>query len=118
MAAAMRKLVALLERLTSAAERQAQAGERIAGALETIAHSPEWKSVAASVARLTDHLTPDAPAVVGTPYVAGRLGCTTVWVAEMVRLGQIPGGCLVPGTGGGKPWKFHRAKIDDWLASR
>jgi hypothetical protein len=36
----------------------------------------------------------------------------------MVRLGQIPTDCLVPGTGGGKPWKFHRAKIDDWLASR
>jgi hypothetical protein len=118
MAATMRKLVALLERLTSAAERQADAGQRIADALEVIVHSPDLKSLAASGARLTDHFTPVAPAVVGTPYVAGRLGCTTVWAAEMVRLGQIPTGCLVPGTGGGKPWKFHRAKIDDWLASR
>jgi hypothetical protein len=114
----MRKFFILLERLITAVERQAKAGERIADALERGALSPEWKSIAASLARLTNHLVPDAPAVVGTPYVSRRLGCSAVWVAEMVRLEQIPKGCLVQGTGNGRPWKFHRAKIDEWMASR
>ena len=50
--------------------------------------------------------------------VAKQLGCTTVWIAEMVRSGDIPKSCLVPGTGNGRPWKFYRAAIDRWLASR
>jgi hypothetical protein len=75
-------------------------------------------SIPASLARIADALTPQVPDVVGTPYVAGRLGCTTVWVAEMVRNGEVPKTCLVPGTGHGKPWKFYRRKIDEWLASR
>jgi len=40
---------------------------------------------------------------------------TTVWVAEMASEGRIPRGCIVPGTGEGKVWKFHRAKIDYWI---
>src|SRR5690606_31508199 len=46
------------------------------------------------------------PELVGTPYVAERLGCTTVWVTELIRSGEIPIGCIAPGTGNGKPWKF------------
>ena len=58
------------------------------------------------------------PSVVGTPYVAGKLGCTTVWVSELARKGDIPKACVVPGTGIGKPWKFFRVKIDGWIAER
>jgi hypothetical protein len=75
-------------------------------------------SVADSLARIADALDPPPPDVVGSPYVAGRLGCTTVWVAEMARSGAIPASCVVPGTGNGKPWKFHRERIDRWLAAR
>ena len=75
-------------------------------------------SVADSLARIADALDPPPPDIVGSRYVADRLGCTTVWVAEMVRDGVIPSRCIVPGTGTGKPWKFFRAKIDVWIESR
>ena len=55
---------------------------------------------------------------VDTTYVAERLGCTTVWVAEQARSGQIPQNCIVSGTGNGKPWKFYRVKIETWIKSR
>ncbi len=58
------------------------------------------------------------PELVGTPYVAERLGCTTVWITQMIRSGDIPPNCVVPGTGNGKPWKFIRVRIDEWLKRR
>lgn len=70
------------------------------------------------LARIADAVAPAPTATVGTPYVAQKLGCTTVWVAEMVRKGDIPRCCLVTGTGNGKVWKFYRDKIDGWVASR
>jgi hypothetical protein len=36
----------------------------------------------------------------------------------MVRRGDIPASCVVPGTGTGKPWKFFRPQIESWVASR
>jgi hypothetical protein len=83
------------ERLTSLLERLVVAAERIA-----------------------DRLNPPPPDVVDTPWVAERLACTTTWVADLARRGEIPPGCILPSTGNGKPWKFHRAKIEAWLASR
>ncbi len=68
--------------------------------------------------QLGDRNRPVAPELVGSPYIAGRLGCTTVWVTEMVRSGSIPPICVVPGTGNGKPWKFFRVRINEWLARR
>jgi len=50
--------------------------------------------------------------------VADRLGCTTDWIAMMVRDSGIPPSCIVPGTGNGKPWKFYRAQIDEWIERR
>jgi hypothetical protein len=127
----MSQLVHLLKRLATAAEA-------IAGHLGTLAErqgatppptpgrpgaaadvaDPELRRIADTMGRLAEHLAPEPAAVVGTPHVARRLGCTTVWVAEMARQGQIPRDCLVPGTGDGKPWKFYRSRIDAWLASR
>jgi hypothetical protein len=80
-----------------------------------IAH---WASIAENIRRIADHLTPLPPAKVGTPYIAQKLGCTTVWVTEMTRTGEIPWNCIVQGTGNGKPWKFHRDAIDRWIKSR
>jgi hypothetical protein len=103
---------------TSALERLAAAAERIALALETIAKSPESAALAAAAERIAGRLAPEPGAVVGTPYVAEHLGCISVWIAELARRGDIPKGCVVPGTGNGKPWKFFRADIDKWLLSR
>ncbi len=68
--------------------------------------------------RIADAIAPAPVALVGTPYVACKLGCTTVWVAEMARQGDIPRTCVVPGTGVGKVWKFYRDRIDLWVAGR
>lgn len=70
------------------------------------------------VRRIADALDPPRPDVVDTPYVAARLGCTTTWIAELARKGAIPLACVVPGTGDGKPWKFFRSRIDEWIDSR
>jgi len=68
--------------------------------------------------RVANHFDPPPPDKVGTPYVADRLGCTTVRITQLVRSGEIPASCVVPGTGDGKPWKFFRARIEDWLENR
>jgi hypothetical protein len=70
------------------------------------------------VRRLADVLDPPPPDLVDSVYVAGKLGCTTTWVADMARNGEIPRSCIVTGTGNGKPWKFHRTPIDEWIARR
>lgn len=68
--------------------------------------------------RIADRLDPPPPDKVGTPYIADRLGCTTVWITELIRKKDIPPNCIVPGTGNGKPWKFYRERIDRWLKDR
>ncbi len=83
--------------------------ERFVAALE---------GIQAEQKRIADHFDPPPPDVVGTDYVAGRLDCTKVWVSQMARDGEIPRGCIVAGTGNGKPWKFRRSGIEKWLAGR
>ncbi len=68
--------------------------------------------------RIADRLDPPPPDKVGTPYVSDRLGCTTVWITELIRKKEIPANCIVPGTGNGKPWKFYRERIDRWIKDR
>jgi len=82
---------------------------RIATAIELLATSAQV---------IADSLSSATPGTVDTVYVAERLGCSTVWVAEQARSGAIPSGCVVPGTGNGRPWKFHRVRIDAWIRSR
>ena len=74
--------------------------------------------IKADIKRLADHFDPLPPDIVDTPYIAQRLGCTTTWIAQMVRSGEIPKGCVVPGSGKGRQWKFYRRRIENWLASR
>ncbi len=86
------------------------------GTLERIADAIEEGF--AQGRRIADHFAPEPADVVGTPQVARQLGCTTVWIAEMARRGEIPKSCVVPGTGNGKPWKFYRRRVEDWLGKR
>jgi hypothetical protein len=72
----------------------------------------------ADLKRIADHFDPPPPDKVGTEYVAHRLGCTPTWIADLARQGEIPPNCVVPGTGDGKPWKFHRPLIDRWIETR
>jgi hypothetical protein len=95
--------------------RRVELLERRCAALE--AGSP-LAAIVPLLARIADAVAPAPAAIVGTPYVANKLGCTTVWVAEMVRKGDIPRDCVVPGTGTGKVWRFYRDKIDAWVAGR
>lgn len=68
--------------------------------------------------RIADHFDPAPPDVVDSTYLARRLGCTTTWIAELARRGEIPASCIIPGTGNGKPWKFLRSRIEEWLVRR
>lgn len=90
--------------------------ERIATGIEKLTSS--WTSIARDVSRIADKLDPPPPDVIDSPTVAARLGCTNTWIADLARRGEIPAKCVVLGTGNGKPWKFFRDKIDEWLRSR
>ena len=74
--------------------------------------------IAEAIERIAVHIVPEPLAIVGTDYVAQRLGCTQTWITDQTRRGEIPKHCCVEGTGNGKPWKFHRRKIDQWIKSR
>jgi hypothetical protein len=74
--------------------------------------------IASSLKRIADHVDPPPPDIVDTTYIADKLGCTKVWVAQMALDKLIPPSCIVPGTGNGKPWKFYRSRIDPWIEMR
>jgi hypothetical protein len=74
--------------------------------------------IAICLERLADRLAPEPSDIVGTPYIREQLGCTTAWVTQLIKEGKIPAQCIVAGTGNGKPWKFHRRLIDEWIKSR
>lgn len=80
--------------------------------------APALDSLAEASHRIAAHIVSEHGDVVGTPCLAQQLGCSVVWVAEMARNGEIPKGCIVPGTGNGKPWKFYRQRIEEWINKR
>jgi hypothetical protein len=104
--------------LENLVETLSLAGPQPSTMVQAPASAGHWSAIANHLGRIADVLAPLPKDKVGTPYVAKRLGCTTVWVAEMVRLGRIPQSAIVPGTGNGKPWKFFFKEIDKWLESR
>jgi hypothetical protein len=121
----------LLERIAHAVERLADVGEALTSSSPSLVALPENRSssmliestagtnrIELSLERIADAVAPAPVEIIGTPEIAKRLGCTTVWVAEMARKGDIPTACVVPGTGNGKPWKFYREKIERWLEGR
>lgn len=75
-------------------------------------------SIAEDVRRLANGLIPAPQDVVDSRHVADVLHCSTAWVSCLVRAGEIPKRCIVPGTGNGKPWKFHADEITAWCKSR
>lgn len=99
----------IVPQIVSAVHACPDCSHRVANALE---------GIYATLVRLADHLAPDPDKIVGTEYVAAKLGCTPTHVARLARDGEIPPSCVVPGCGDGKPWKFVRVKIDNWLAAR
>lgn len=81
--------------------------------------SQQIASIASDIHRIAMKYAPATKGeIVGSRYIADRLGCTTQWIGELVRQGRIPSVCIVPGTGNGKLWKFFKSKIDDWIESR
>lgn len=68
--------------------------------------------------RIADQLCPPPDALVGTQYIAAKLGITIERVSQMARYEEIPSSCIVDGTGHGKPWKFHRCSIENWIRNR
>lgn len=93
-------------------------GHEVAGQELIRLRRADLTSIAKSLERIADVVDPPPSKIVDSPYVANRLDCTTVWVAEMARNGQIPKNCIVAGTGNGKVWKFYRTLIDQWIESR
>jgi predicted DNA-binding transcriptional regulator AlpA len=70
--------------------------------------------LAIQLQRIADHFDQPEPEIVGTPYLADKLGVSTHWIADQIRAGKIPKSCLAGG-GNGRQWKLDRAKIDEWL---
>ena len=91
-------------------------GPRTLDALQRMVAAIEQFTAASC--RIADQVAPGPGDVVGTPYLAKRLGCSVVWAGEMAREGQIPKSCILSGTGNGKPWKFYRERIEEWLIKR
>jgi hypothetical protein len=130
-AEAVTSIEAELARLEDSIDRAEKAGNReeVSQLRQMQNEMDEWMrrrfasyshttGISTAIKRIADHFDPPPPDKVGSDYVAGKLGCTTTWVAEMVRNGDIPKSCTVPGTGNGKPWKFYRLQIDQWIESR
>jgi hypothetical protein len=81
---------------------------RIASALESIVETQR---------RLADAVDPASEKIVDSRYVADKLGLkTTQAIRDQIKAGRIPQSCIVSGSGEGRLWKFHRDRIDEWIA--
>jgi hypothetical protein len=72
----------------------------------------------AAITSLVATLAPEVPDLVGTDYIARKLGVSKQWVGTMAERGDIPRTCITPKVSGGRIWKFHRDRIDAWLRER
>lgn len=75
-------------------------------------------SIARNIQRIADHFDPPPPDIVGTDYIAERMGRTSARISQMARSGKIPASCIVPARADSEPWNFYRTHIDQWLATR
>ncbi len=87
-------------------------------AVDRFIHGESEADLSRNLKRIADHFDPPPPDIIGTPEVAKKISCTTVWVAKMAATGRIPANCIVAGSGNEKPWKFYRSRIEQWLESR
>jgi hypothetical protein len=92
--------------------------DRSNGRTEKFGVAESLATIVEQLRRIADHFDPPPGDLVDTGYVANLLNCTKDYVAQMAREGIIPPNCLVAGTGWGKPWRFHRSRIDGWIHSR
>lgn len=92
--------------------------ERPADSAQVQAFFQDVHAIADALARLADHFVPPPADIVDTTYVAGRLGCGVEWISQQAKRGRIPKSCILEGSGNGKPWKFRRLQIDEWIANR
>lgn len=76
------------------------------------------RSHTAAITSLVATLAPVVPDLVGTDYLARKLGVSPQWIGTMAERGDIPRHCVAPKISGGRIWKFHRDKIDAWLRER
>lgn len=74
-----------------------------------------FERIAVGIERLIDVLMPKASELVGTDYIASKLGKSKQWVGKMAEKGTIPKNCIAPRVCGGRIWKFYRDRIDAWL---
>jgi hypothetical protein len=65
---------------------------------------PVLNPLTAELRRIADQMAPPQPDIVGTAYVAGKLGLGSRRISQMAAGGEIPADCLVPGTGHGREW--------------
>jgi len=75
-----------------------------------------WPALLTTFAGLPTILIRPPSDIVDSPYLARQLGVTPTRITQMVRSGEIPKGCIVPGTGDGRPWKFYRRRTEEWRA--
>ena len=90
--------------------------QRIAAALEDVA--ARLKNIEPAIGRIAEHFDPQKRGVVGTPYIAERLGVSVRWINDLIHKGEIPKTCFCPNTGEGKYWRFWKEKIDEWIATK
>lgn len=83
--------------------------------IEAIGTMEPMERIAYGIERLIEVLVPKASELVGTEYIASKLGVSKQWVGKMAEKGTIPKSCIAPKVSGGRIWKFHRDQIDAWL---
>ena len=74
-----------------------------------------FERIAEGIERLIEVLVPKTSELVGTEYIASKIGKSKQWIGKMAERGNIPKNCVAPKIGGGRIWRFHRDKIDAWL---
>lgn len=74
-----------------------------------------FERIAEGIERLIEVLVPKTSELVGTEYIASKIGKSKQWIGKMAERGTIPKNCVAPKIGGGRIWRFHRDKIDAWL---
>ena len=102
---------------SSLAESAAQlANARQHGAGVSVTVEALLRQLVCDVHRIAEHLDPSGDdRLVGTVYVATRIGLTTHSVCDMARVGTIPPDCIAVRSRDGSRWKFTRKTIDFWI---
>ncbi len=92
--------------------------EMTAGGNDIAALVAALKEHTRAIGSLVSTLAPEVPDLVGTDYIARRLGVSKTWVGQLADRGEIPRACIAPKLSRGRIWRFHRDRIDAWLRER